>query len=123
MRYGVLGPVEVETDDGLVIAVTSPSQRIVLAVLVARANQVVPLDELVVALWGDEPPPTAVHSLRTYVSRLRGLTGPALVSRAGGFALDVAPDRIDAVRFEALVGAASAGPPNRSVDRLREALD
>jgi predicted ATPase/DNA-binding SARP family transcriptional activator len=123
MRCGVLGPVEVETDDGLVIAVTSPSQRIVLAVLVARANQVVPRDELVEALWGDDPPPSAVHSLRTYVSRLRALTGPALASRAGGFALDVASDCVDAVRFETLVGAASTGPPTHAVDRLREALD
>jgi predicted ATPase/DNA-binding SARP family transcriptional activator len=123
MRYGVLGPVEVVTDDGLATAVTSPSQRTVLAVLIARANQVVPLDELVDAVWGDEPPPTAVHSLRTYVSRLRALTGPALAGRAGGFALDVAPDQIDAGRFEARVAVASSASPGQAVERLREALD
>src|SRR5687768_198917 len=81
MRYGVLGPVEVGPDDGPAVAVTSPSQRTVLAVLLARANQVVPIDELVVASWRDRPPTTAVHSLRTYVSRLRSLTGPAIAGR------------------------------------------
>jgi predicted ATPase/DNA-binding SARP family transcriptional activator len=122
MRFGVLGPVEVTTDDGIVTAVTSPSQRTVLAVLLARPNQVVPVHELVRALWGDDPPATAVHSLRTYVSRLRSVVGPAIVSRAGGFILDVEPDRIDAVRFDALVGAASTGPPDEAVEQLRAAL-
>src|ERR671911_2586595 len=101
MRFRVLGAVELVDDDGTACAIRSANQRTVLAVLLAQRGQVVCLDALVDALWGETPPPSAVPTLRTYVSRLRAHLGAALASRrGGGFALDVAPGDLDAERFE-----------------------
>jgi DNA-binding SARP family transcriptional activator len=36
-----------------------PKQRILLAILLVRANQVVALDRLVEELWGEQPPAQA----------------------------------------------------------------
>ena len=75
MRFSVLGPIEVETADGERRAIGSANQRAVLAMLLSRPGTVVAFDELVEGLWGDEPPPSAVRTLRTYGSRLRRLAG------------------------------------------------
>ena len=40
------------------------------------AGAVVPIDRLVDAVWGDEPPPNAPAALRAYVSRLRAVLPP-----------------------------------------------
>ena len=42
-----------------------------LALLVLRAGEVVSRDALVDALWGDDPPATAVKTLQGYVARVR----------------------------------------------------
>ena len=49
-----------------------PKQRVLLAVLLVHANDVVSLDRLIEELWGEEPPPQAAASLQTYVSNLGG---------------------------------------------------
>ena len=83
-----------------------------LAILLVHANRVVSLDQLVEELWGDEPPSRAIGSLQAYVSHLRRLLEPGrsartpagvLQTRPPGYRLVVAPDDLDASRFEALV--------------------
>ena len=123
MRFRVLGAVELVDDDGTACAIRSANQRTVLAVLLAQRGQVVSLDALVDALWGETPPTSAVPTLRTYVSRLRAHLGAALASRGGGFALDVAPGDLDAERFEMLVDSARHADTNDTVDLLLAALD
>src|SRR5918996_482843 len=123
MRFRVLGAVELVDDDGTACAIRSANQRTVLAVLLAQRGQVVSLDALVDALWGETPPASAVPTLRTYVSRLRAHLGAALASRGGGFALDVAPGDLDAERFEMLVGSARHADTTDTVDLLPAALD
>src|ERR687891_1398497 len=123
MRFRVLGAVELVDDDGTACAIRSANQRTVLAVLLAQRGQVVSLDALVDALWGETPPASAVPTLRTYVSRLRAHLGAALASRGGGFALDVAPGDLDAERFEMLVDSARHADTNDTVDLLLAALD
>src|SRR5689334_5862158 len=66
----VLGPLEVEHAGGAVPR-GSRKRRAVLAILLLRANEVVPADTLVDELWGERPPPSAWHTLQAYVSRLR----------------------------------------------------
>jgi DNA-binding SARP family transcriptional activator len=56
MRFGVLGPLEVEADDGPVV-LGGPKERLLLALLLARPDQVVSVDALVLGLWGEQPPP------------------------------------------------------------------
>ena len=70
------------------------------------------VDRLVVALWDDDPPPTAERTLQAYVARLRKVleapprrpgTPQLLVSRAGGYAVVVEDGQLDSLQFEGLV--------------------
>ena len=123
MRYRVLGTIELVDAGGQPCPIASTNQRTVLAVLLACRGEVVTVDGLVDALWGDIPPASAVPTLRTYVSRLRAVAGPAIASRAGGYVLDVAPGDVDAERFETLVDAARHADSADAADLLGAALD
>ncbi len=107
MRFRILGPLQVEDADGPV-AVGGPKPRTLLAVLLLAGGEVVPADRLVAALWGDDPPPGALTALRAYVSRLRGVVGPAapLRHRPPGYSLTLEAATLDAAEFEQLVTAA-----------------
>ncbi|MCU1395128.1 MAG: transcriptional regulator, putative ATPase, winged helix family [Ilumatobacteraceae bacterium] len=98
-----------------------------LATLALAAPRRVAVDALVESVWGDTPPRTAAKTLQTYVMRLRQLLPQGvLLTVAGGYALNIQPDQIDARRFERLVGsghdAMAAGDPARAIVALREAL-
>ena len=108
IEFRVLGPFEV-LHAGRALALGSPKQRALLAALVISANGVVSVDRLAEELWGDEPPARAMASLQAYVSRLRRLLQPegdrrgrsdVVVTQPPGYLLRVAPESIDAVRFE-----------------------
>jgi DNA-binding SARP family transcriptional activator len=123
----LLGPVQV-VQAGREVSLGGPRPRAVLALLVLEAGRVVPADRLIKDLWRGSPPPGAAKTLRSYVSRLRTLLAPdaALAARGGGYVLSVDPDRVDAVRFEQLVGAGQAaqggGEARASAGWFREAL-
>ena len=51
-------------------------QRTVLALLVLRAGEIVPVERLIDELWSDDPPPSAAHTVEGYISRLRGSCSP-----------------------------------------------
>jgi DNA-binding response OmpR family regulator len=55
------------------------TQRRVLAVLSAARPDVVSVDQLADATWGDDLPARAEHNIRTYVSRLRAALGSDVV--------------------------------------------
>jgi DNA-binding SARP family transcriptional activator len=102
MEFRVLGPLEVRRG-GESVALGGAKQRALLALLVLNANRVVPRDHLVDELWGEEPPDTAVATVQVYVSRLRKLLGSeTLVTRPGGYLLQVPSGRVDAEQFERL---------------------
>jgi WD40 repeat protein/DNA-binding SARP family transcriptional activator len=125
MRFRMLGPLEV-TDGGHRLSLGGPKQRLVLAHLLIRANQVASADLLIDEIWGDEPPEAARASLQSYVSHLRkALGGERLQRRSSGYLLRAAPEEIDAVRFETLVSRARrtvASDPRTTARLLREAL-
>ena len=85
-------------------------------------------DRLIGELWGERSPGTAEHSLDHQVSRLRKLLGATdvLVTKAGGYVLNVEPEQIDASRFEHLLAegrrANAAGNPAAGAETLRAAL-
>ncbi|WP_410651361.1 BTAD domain-containing putative transcriptional regulator [Amycolatopsis sp. cmx-4-54] len=88
--WGTLGRIELG----------GPRSQAVLAALLVNANRVVGLGSLVDAIWGEEPPVTAVDTMRTYVSRLRRAfaateRGDRLVSEAGGYRIRVDPGELD----------------------------
>jgi YVTN family beta-propeller protein len=108
MRFAVLGPLEVSHNGGPV-SLGGRKQRMLLAMLLLHANEVVSRTELVEALWGERPPRSAAESLDTYVYRLRRLLGHERLLRApGGYRLCVEAGELDADEFERLVATANA---------------
>ena len=122
--FRLLGPLEASDGDGF-LALGGRRQRAVLAALLVAANTVVPDEALIAAVWGDDPPASALGTLHAYVSRLRrvlrstaanGAANEAahggtpgrhggtveLARRTPGYLLRVDPGQIDAVRFEQL---------------------
>lgn len=121
-ELSILGPLEAY-GDGRRIAIGRPLDRALLAVLGLHAGERMPAEALLAMLWGDEPPPSARASLHNAVSRLRKALGPdVLVTRGGGYALAIAPDAVDARRFETMVEEARELLPAARVTRLLKAL-
>ena len=103
MDFRILGPLEVSSDDGP-LTLGGPKQRAVLAHLILRSNHQVPADQMVDALWGEDPPETARSTIQTYVYRLRKLLGEERIEgRSSGYILHAEPEEIDASRFESLI--------------------
>src|SRR5262245_10407182 len=114
VTFSVLGPVMAERK-GQPVDLGTVRQRALLAVLALEARHVVPLDTVVDALWGDDPPARAEVSVRAYVSNLRRVlepdraprTPPALLRTSGaGYSLDVPDGDVDALAFTAAAGEA-----------------
>lgn len=125
-RVRVLGPIEVE-HDGRVVELGPPLQRTVLGVLALTTPRPVAVGVLAEAVWGEDQPRTATHSLQTYVSGLRSILGRDLIeTTGGGYRLCLGPDGVDAVRFERLVEAAGAarerGAPSAALANVEQAL-
>jgi len=131
-EFGVLGPLEARDGSGRV-ALPSARQRVVLAALLLRADQVVSLDEMVDSLWPERPPATARDQVVNVMSALRRLIGagrPAtrqwLVTQPPGYRARIAPGQLDVENFETLVRTADAdsvaGRPERAAPNLRTAL-
>ena len=110
MRIGLLGELEVRGDDGAERAITGAKLRALVALLALHAGRPVATDQLVEALWGDDPPPAVRNGLQGLVSKLRRSLGgtDAVTMRGGSYALAVEPDDVDVHRFERLVGEARA---------------
>ncbi len=99
----MLGPLEV-VEDGRVVPLGGRRQRVVLARLLVRANELVPTGTLIDEVWGDDPPEAVRNSLQSYVSHLRKALGDGRIrSGSGGYLLTAEADEIDARRFESLV--------------------
>ncbi|WP_051468809.1 AfsR/SARP family transcriptional regulator [Actinomadura oligospora] len=131
MEFRVLGPLEI-CSAGTAVPVRSGAQRALLAALLLSANQVVAVDRLVELIWGPAPPTSAEANLRTHVSALRRLLrgsgdGAArLVTRPGGYLIEVQPGDLDLLAFDALVRdgrrALREGQPGTAARRLSAAL-
>jgi DNA-binding SARP family transcriptional activator/tetratricopeptide (TPR) repeat protein len=130
MEFHVLGPVEVVVG-GHSAGLGGPKPRTLLALLAVNAGHVVPLEHLIDAIWGEEPPEQARAAVYTYVSALRRALAdggdPEVIARSGGgYRLAVDLDQVDLHTFirEASAGrrAKAAGEPGRAVAHLRQAL-
>ncbi|TMR25675.1 tetratricopeptide repeat protein [Nonomuraea turkmeniaca] len=107
LRFSVLGPVRAHRD-GIEVHIGSPQQRLVLAVLLLAGGRVVGHGQLLDAVWGADPPRTALSTLRTYISRLRAALGAdVIVSVGNGYALPAGT--CDADRMEELTRAGRHG--------------
>jgi DNA-binding SARP family transcriptional activator/ABC-type transport system substrate-binding protein/streptogramin lyase len=127
LEFRLLGPVEA-LRDGSVVPIGGAKPRALLALLLLRANEVVPRDELVEALWPERPPGASAHSLDVQVSRLRKAFEPdeLVMTRSGGYVLEVDPEDVDAHVFERLLDEGrrenAAGRPTVALEVLDRAV-
>jgi DNA-binding SARP family transcriptional activator len=131
MWWGILGPVEVANDVGTEIRLPAGRLRALVAVLLTRANQLVPIDELVELVWDGMPPPHAARTVRVHIVRLRQALGPSaaarIVTKSPGYLCRVGEDELDVLRFEILCRQARSADRQqdwaRAVGLLTEALE
>ena len=129
MEFRILGPLEV-VEDGQPVALGTLKERLVLGVLLLRANEFVSRERLIDDLWGEAPPPTARKAVNVYVSKLRKALSVAgadpITTAAGGYRLNVEPDVLDASRVQVLVATArecvGKGELEAAAERFQEAL-
>jgi DNA-binding SARP family transcriptional activator/tetratricopeptide (TPR) repeat protein len=126
----VLGPVEVVGPRGTAMLVGA-RQRALVGLLALNAGTVVARPRLVDALWGEDPPRTAVKTLHSHVARVRQALdacgmADSLATRDPGYVLAVAPAAVDVFRFEEHLKRArqelAVHAPDRAVEELRAAL-
>src|SRR6266498_5703611 len=100
--FRILGSLEA-LDGQRAIPLGGGRQRAVLAILLIHRGAVVSVDRIVDLLWGERAPDTAAKTVQVYVSRLRKALGEGLLlTRGGGYALEVGADDLDVDRFERL---------------------
>src|SRR6516225_5857775 len=126
MRVGILGPFHLE-DGGRQITIGGVRQRAVLAGLLLHANEVVPSEQLLVDLWGEDSPPSAANALQAAISRLRRVVPPGRLTTTGpGYMLRIFPAELDAAQFEQLTfegrDALAAGAAPEAVQLLDQAM-
>jgi len=107
MQFRILGSLEAVAG-GATADLGPPKQRALLAILLLHVGEIVSIDRLIDALWPEQPPRTAAHSIQIYVSELRKALAPLdagehIVTRQPGYQLLAAQDSIDAGQFERLV--------------------
>src|SRR5437588_6618026 len=112
MRWGVLGPLRVESAEGEAVTPAGPVRRLLLAAFLSRANTVVSAETLASDVWGELPPRSAGKTLQSHLVRLRDDLGrdelaSLLLTEAGGYRLRIVNGEFDALRFEELMSAAT----------------
>jgi predicted ATPase/DNA-binding SARP family transcriptional activator len=125
----VLGPLSVAVD-GRTVAIGSPKQRAVLAMLALHRR--VSLDVLAEELWRETPPASVAATVHTLVSRLRRTlvaagAGMTISAEGGVYVMDPdAREEIDVHHFHDLVAQGRAarddGSPAEAARCFREAL-
>jgi DNA-binding SARP family transcriptional activator len=105
VRVLVLGPLAVE-HNGCLLHVAGTHRRRLLGLLASRVGQVVGVDEIADALWGDDPPPTAARTIQSHVARLCGsfvgVDRELIETTAGGYRLAADAAVVDATEFDSL---------------------
>jgi DNA-binding SARP family transcriptional activator/tetratricopeptide (TPR) repeat protein len=129
IQFRLLGPIEVWRGDRPV-AIGGPRPKTLLTMLLLRRGETVPTEQIVDALFADDPRVGSVATTHTYVCRLRkALGGGADLLRTSGrgYGLHVAPDAVDIDRFgrllEAGQRAAEAGAWQQSAEHFGAGLE
>ncbi|WP_039628521.1 AfsR/SARP family transcriptional regulator [Streptomyces sp. 769] len=136
MRFNLLGPFEIRTDDGRTYAPKAPKISQLLALLALRPREAVAVDVLARELWGQSPPGSALRTLQTHVYHARKMlagervTEPGrdlLLTEAPGYRLQVDDTEVDALTMEGLVHRAqrefAARAWERAADLVERALE
>lgn len=131
LEIRLLGPLDLRLG-GRALTVPGQRQRTLLALLALHRREVVGIDRIASALWPGSEPAGAGRAIVVYVRRLRqalaaGGADPAVVvTRSGGYLLDVNAHQLDADMFRALLGWGEMelreGRPGQAAIVLRRAL-
>jgi DNA-binding SARP family transcriptional activator len=133
MAVLLLGPVEI-TADRQVTGIPQLAQRVVLAMLAAAGNRVVPVATLIDALWQEEVSRRRIKNLHAHIYQLRRRLSDLgdrpgavqIVTQPPGYRLVLADGGLDVDVFSRLVGEArgalAAGDHDRSRELYRQAL-
>ena len=130
LRFEVLGPLRVWRGESAIDA-GPVQQRVVLAVLLLRANRPIGRQSLIDAVWGEGAPVYAVNLVQRHISGLRRSLNlhadgdVRLTWTEAGYLLTVPADRLDLASFEVALRtvreARSRGDPATAVAAMREA--
>jgi DNA-binding SARP family transcriptional activator/tetratricopeptide (TPR) repeat protein len=111
------------------VGLGAPKQRLVLALLLARADTVVPVTDIVDELWGEVPPPSAEPNVRLYANNLRRLLAaasrdaPVLARRGRGYLLSVGDAPFDLRQFRACAASGREALQSGDLQAAVAALD
>src|ERR1700761_9839154 len=121
LELGLLGPLEMSVD-GALVALGTPKQRAVLAMLLMNRNSPVGVDRLITALWEGWPPSGARASIHSYVSNLRKLLSNVgidpremLAAAPPGYRLSIGDNTCDIGRVIAAKNARGRPVPARPI--------
>ncbi|ONI75189.1 hypothetical protein ALI144C_41335 [Actinosynnema sp. ALI-1.44] len=129
MLFRTMGVFEV-TGSVDAAALSAAKPRRLLLLLLLRANRWVPDAELIDVIWPDGAPASAIGNVRSYVSQLRAVLGPAdagtnrIDRQPGAYRLNARRTEVDVMIFEDLVERGrAADDPGHTVKLLTDALD
>jgi DNA-binding SARP family transcriptional activator/tetratricopeptide (TPR) repeat protein len=126
VSFGLLGTFDWRVD-GNPVDLWSPNSRMVLSALLVEPGRLVPVDELLEAVWGERQPSNPRGALHVSMTRVRASLAaaglPALVvSAAGGYRADVEPGAVDVVRFQRSIAEAVGAAARHDADGQYAAL-
>lgn len=122
MRYEIMGPLRIVNDHGG-FSIRAKKMQVLLAVLLVRANHIVPASQLMEEIWGEDLPRRANAGIHVYVSQIRkflqrtGRQESPLVTWAPGYVLQLGSDELDILTFEQLVNTARGHLRNQSYEQ------
>jgi WD40 repeat protein/DNA-binding SARP family transcriptional activator len=129
VEFSILGPLAA-LRDGETLPLGGERQRALLAILVVHAGEMVSSERLIEQLFGGARSPSAANALHVAVSRLRRCLddggGTMLLTRRGGYVLELEPEQLDAAAFERSLEEGRAllarGEPAGASARLAQGL-
>jgi len=124
LRFGLLGPLLL-TAAGAPVALGTPKQRAVFAMLLINRNRAIGAESLIDAAWDQSPVSAARTSIHSYVSNLRRILASAgadpyqvLASAPPGYRLSIADGECDMDRF---IAEKTAGMQAAATERFDQA--
>ena len=121
LYLGVLGPLVVYRRGGPA-SVGTPAARALLGLLALHPGVALSREFVISALWGDDPPPAAVATVQSYVSRLRSALDAGrrthardglLSSEGASYRINLDEDQLDLITYQSHVARARAAAAAR----------
>ncbi len=123
MLFNILRNLQVTANDGHSVPVRRHQHRALLDTLLLFANEPVPNDMLIEALWPKTPPISAIRALRTYIWEVRKLLqSPRIHTHGCGYEIEVRDAELDLHVFRDLDERGHAAMADRDFDTTARLL-